>query len=86
MRIDTLKSVSRSARPASRFQLDTATVEEVIGIPAAVFGASSLVGSVVASAYSRVPHRAVSERIHVERGRTLSQSTLRIVRRFRKMR
>jgi len=73
MRANFQKSVRRSARLASRFRPGTATVEEVVGIPAAGFGASSPVGSVVASASSRVPHRAVPGRIHVKHGRALSQ-------------
>jgi len=52
-----LKSVRRSARLASRFRPDTATVEEVVGTPA--------VGSAVASASSRVPRRAVPEGIYL---------------------
>jgi len=73
--------VRRSARLASRFRPDRASSEEVVGVPAAGFCASSLVGSVVASASSRASHRAVPGRIHVGHGRALSQGySLRTVR------
>jgi len=73
--------VRRSARLVSRFRPEGACLEGVVGVPAAGFRAPSPVGSVVASASSRAPQRAMPGRIRIGRDGALSQGrSLRTVR------
>jgi len=75
-----LNPATRSARLASRFRPDRASSEEMIGVPVAEFCASSPMGSVMASASSRVSHRAMPESTLDVAGHSIPGFSLRTVR------